>query len=60
MKLVKVVNKDKKYLASNGKEYTQCNYYIVLDNNQWLAVKPCFKNEYAKFDTICEIIINSK
>ena len=43
------------YLAKNGKTYNYQNYYLVLPNGRWVAVKCAFKNDYDKLDTIADI-----
>ena len=58
MKLLKIIDLNKKYVAKNGKEYTRVNYYIVLDNGSYIAVKPVFSEGYTKLDTICEVVRN--
>lgn len=58
MKVVKIVNKNKKYTAKNGKEYAETNYYLVLDNKKYVAIRPSFSKGYTELDTICEIVVN--
>ena len=47
MKLVKLINKDKKYTDKKGVQHFSINYYLVLDNNKWVAIRPSFKQGYA-------------
>lgn len=58
MKIVKIINKDKKFTAKNGKEYNSVNYYIQLDNMKLVAIRPSFKNGYFYLDSIAEVINN--
>lgn len=60
MKVVKVVNLDKKYQARNGKEYTQVNYYLVLDNGNYVGIRPSFSKGYTALDSIAEMVKNGK
>lgn len=59
LELLKIVNKDKKYKAKNGKEYTQVNYYLRFNGNL-ITIKPCFANDFAKLDMIASTIVNGK
>lgn len=58
MKLVKLVNKDKKYTDKQGKQHVSVNYYLVLDNNKWVAIRPSFKQGYSFLDAIAEVVKN--
>ena len=58
MKLVKLINKDKKYIDKNGKQHISVNYYLVLDNNKWVAIRPSFKQGYAFLDAVSEVVKN--
>lgn len=57
LKVVKVINLDKKYLDSAGKEHTSVNYYLVI-NNCYVAIRPSFSKGYTQLDTIAEIVKN--
>ena len=57
LKLVKILNKGKKYLDKNGRERTEVNYYLVA-NGVYIAVKPCFSKGYVQFDMLSELIVN--
>lgn len=59
MKILKIVDKNKKYVSkTNNKEYVSTHYYIVLDNGKYIPIMPTFKQGYAQLDTICETVIN--
>ena len=58
MKLVKIINSDKKYTDKNGKTHVSVNYYVVLDNNKWVAIRPSFKQGYSFLDAVSEVIKN--
>ena len=59
MELVKVI-KNKKYTSANGKEYYQCNFYLVLDNGKWISIKPSFSKNYDVLEVICSKIIDER
>lgn len=59
MKVVKIVNKDKKYEAKNGKFYTSCNYYLVVNGN-YICIRPSFAKDYGKLDLFAEKVVNGK
>lgn len=58
MKVVKVVDTEKKYQDKSGKERSSVNYYIVADNGKWIAIRPSFGNGYVMLDVICESVKN--
>ena len=58
MKLVKLINKDKKYTDKRGVQHVSINYYLVLDNNKWVSIRPSFKQGYAFLDAVCEVVKN--
>lgn len=58
MKIIKRVNLNEKYKAKNGKEYTQVNYYIELDNGSWVAIRPIFSEGYDKLDAVAQRVVN--
>lgn len=60
LKILKRVDKDKKYKGSDGKEHTSVNYYIVTDNDVWIPFRPVFSKSYAQLDVLCETLINGK
>lgn len=60
MKLVKIINKDKKYSDKKGNMHVSTNYYLVLDNNKWVAIRPSFKNGYLFLDAVCEVVKNGQ
>lgn len=41
----------------NGETHYGYNYYLVLDNGNNIAVKPCFAKDYAKFNIIAETVM---
>lgn len=55
MKVIKKICQST-YVAKNGKEYHHINYYLVLDNNRWIAIRPSFGNSYAYLDAISEVV----
>lgn len=59
MDLVKVI-KNKKYVAKNGKEYYENNFYLVLENGKWLAIKPSFSKNYETLEILCSKIIDER
>ena len=59
LELLKIVNKDKKYKAKNGKEYTAVNYYLRFNGNL-MCIRPAFHKDYSKLDMIAETIVNGK
>lgn len=59
LKVVKIVNLDKKYKDASGKERTSVNYYLVINGN-FVAIRPAFAKGYTQLDTICETIKNGK
>ena len=58
MKIVKIINKDKKFKAKNGKEYNSVNYYVQLDNMKLVAIRPSIKSGYFYLDSIADVIKN--
>ena len=60
MKLVKLINKGKKYTDKKGREHVSVNYYLVLDNNKWVAIRPSFKQGYAFLEAVSEVIKNGQ
>lgn len=58
IKVVKIVDKTKKYKAKNGKEYTSVNYYVVV-NDKYIAIRPSFKDGYTQLDVIAEEIVRA-
>ena len=58
MKIIKVVNLNKKFKAKNGKEYSSINYYVQLDNKKMIAIRPSFAKGYYALDVVAETIIN--
>jgi len=57
--VLKIVNKDKKYKADNGKEYCSVNYYIRANGNL-ICIRPSFSKDYSKLDMLAKTIINGK
>lgn len=57
IEVVKVVNSGVKYTDKKGKEHTQINYYLVV-NNQYIAFRPAFKEGYGKLDLIARVVKN--
>lgn len=60
MKIVKIINQNKKFKAKNGKEYNSVNYYIQLDNLKLVAIRPSFTTGYYYLDSIAEVITNEE
>lgn len=44
----------------NGETHYGYNYYLVLDNGNKIACKPCFAKDYAKFNIIAEMALIDK
>lgn len=59
LKVVKVINLDEKYTDKKGKEHVKTNYYLVVNGN-YIAVRPSFKDGYAKLDLVAEVVRNGK
>lgn len=62
VKILKIVNKDKKYLSKNGKEYSTCNYYVVLNisgKDVLVPIRPAFRRGYDLLDMVAEIRVNA-
>lgn len=57
--ILKIVHKDKKYKAKNGKEYSEVNYYIRFNGNL-ICIRPAFSKDYSKLDMIAQTIVNGK
>lgn len=58
MKVVKIVDTDKKYIDKSGKERNSVNYYLVLDNGKWVAFRPSFGRDYLVLDGVAENVKN--
>lgn len=59
LRIVKIVHKNDKYTAKNGKEYTNTNYYLVIGNS-WCAFKPAFSKGYILLDSVAEVVVDDK
>jgi len=57
LEVVKVINVGVKYTDKKGKAHTQVNYYLVV-NNQYIAIRPSFKEGYGKLDLVCRVVCN--
>lgn len=57
VRIMKLVNKKKTYLDKKGKEHSQVNYYIVV-NNTWIAFRPSFSKGYTQLDLVAETRVN--
>lgn len=57
LEIVKVINSGTKYTDKKGREHTQINYYVVV-NNQFIAIRPAFKEGYGKLDLVCRVVKN--
>ena len=57
MKIIKVISKQT-YTGKNGKTYHYNNYAIVLQNGKKIQIKPAFVKDYARLDTVAELIDN--
>ena len=56
MKVIKIVDTTKKYTDAKGKEHCSVNYYIQLDNKQYVAIRPSFSKGYQYLDAVAEVI----
>lgn len=54
MTLIKLIKK--KTYVKDEKTYHYVNYYLKLENGQYVCVKPTFASDYVKFDTIAIIV----
>ena len=59
LEVLKIINKNQKYEAKNGKEYCRVNYYIRVNGNL-ICIRPAFSKDYSKLDLICKSIVNGK
>lgn len=59
IEIVKVVNVGDTYTAKNGKQYTNINYYLVV-NGTWVAIRPSFSGGYKTLDVIARKVTNTK
>ena len=59
IEVVKVINESEKYVDKKGKEHVQTNYYLVVNNN-YIAIRPSFKDGYARLDLIANCVKNGK
>ena len=50
---MKIIKKKIEY-QKNNETKTAYNYYVVTDNNNYIAVKPVFKNDYSKLFIISD------
>lgn len=57
LEIVKVVNSGVKYKSKKGKEYTQVNYYIVVNGN-YIAIRPAFALGYKQLDLLARVVKN--
>ena len=58
MEIIKVVNNEKKYVsAKDKKEYPSVNFYLVLDNGQWVAIRPSFSKGYTMLDCVAKKVV---
>lgn len=58
VKVVKVVDTEKKYLDKKGNEHISVNYYLVLENGEWVAIRPAFGKGYSMLNAICDCVKN--
>lgn len=54
LKVVKVINNDKKYKDSKGNEHTSVNYYLV-SGSCWISIRPSFSKGYGQLDVLAEV-----
>ena len=53
MCIMKIIKKKIEY-QKNNETKTAYNYYVVTDNDNYIAVKPVFKNDYSKLFIISD------
>lgn len=46
------------YVAKNGKEYPNVNFYVVV-GKKWVAIRPSFKEGYYQLSLIAEKKVKS-
>lgn len=54
--LIKVVNKNKKFVTNNGKERYSFTYYLLVNGNR-IAIKPIYDDGYGKLDLVAKVKI---
>lgn len=57
LRIVKVINMGETYVDKNGKEHIATNYYVVCNDN-YIAVRPSFKDGYRQLDLIANVVKN--
>lgn len=55
MEVIKRVYKNKTYVDKKGKERCSVSYYLKLDNGNYIAINPCFRDGYTKLDTLATL-----
>ena len=55
MKVIKVKS-NSTYKNKKGEEKNYYNYFLQLDNDKRIAIKPSFSKDYARLDVICEYV----
>lgn len=59
LEIIKIVHKNDKYKAKNGKEYCRVNYYLRFNGNL-ICIRPSFAKDYSKLDLLAQVINNGK
>lgn len=54
MKVIKLINKNKTYKDSKGKERYSSMYMLCFDNRKSIPVKPVFAGDYELLDFVSE------
>lgn len=56
MRLVKIIDKNKKFMDKNGKERDSVSFYAEADNGYRVMIRPVFSNDYSKLSVLADEI----
>ena len=59
MKLVKIIDTERKFKDKNGNEHVSTQYKIILENGNAIFIKPVFANDYRALDIVSEVFYRS-
>lgn len=54
---MELIAKKRTYVDKSGDEKVGFNYFVLLDNGNYIQVKPVFKDDYTKIK-ICSRVVN--
>lgn len=64
MKLVKVINYEKKWKGKDGRERPSVNFYFCYENDageeKYICVKPHFKNDIYRMNALASVVVKGK